>query len=295
MTAGLAVSQTVQRAALIGAGLTLLNTLVSVSTDAIAKDLVSSYPAPQLMLLSGGLAILAGLLAMLFGQRERILRTGTPRLVALRSALGAASTAGFFYALRDLPFAQVFLFIAIMPILAAVLSGLVLRERIGRGIWAALALGLAGMMFLFPEGRAALCWGHAYGLAASVAGSASIVLSRRICRSHTHSMAQVFYAQLACFATGLVIAPFVWLPMETGDLGLLALYTAFLIGTRWLMVVILRMLPAYAVMQITNVQFIWMVFVGHSVFGETTGAHLWMGAALVIGSGLWLVRAQQRG
>ncbi|MDR0809154.1 MAG: hypothetical protein LBE86_08535, partial [Gemmobacter sp.] len=72
MTAGLAVPQVVQRAALIGGVLTLFNTLVSVSTDAIAKDLVSSYPAPQLMLLSGGLAILAGLLVMLFGQRARI-------------------------------------------------------------------------------------------------------------------------------------------------------------------------------------------------------------------------------
>ncbi|MFD1808909.1 hypothetical protein ACFSHQ_14635 [Gemmobacter lanyuensis] len=54
MTATLAGSSMVSRAAWVGAGLALLNTLVSVSADAIAKDLIVSYAAPQLMALSGG-------------------------------------------------------------------------------------------------------------------------------------------------------------------------------------------------------------------------------------------------
>ncbi|RID93484.1 DMT family transporter [Gemmobacter lutimaris] len=293
MTAEVGLRPVLQKTALIGAGLVVVNTLISVSADAIAKDLITSYAAPQLMLLSGLIAVLLGLGAVAAGQGDRVLHTGSPRLVALRSALGAISTTGFFYALRFLPFAEIFVFIAIMPIFGAVLSGLVLRERLAPTIWYALGLGLAGMLFLFPEGISGITTGHWIGLAASLSGSASIVLSRRICKSHTHSMAQVFYAQLACLILGALLAPFVWQPMVLSDLALLLAYTLFIIGTRWLMVVILRMLPAYVVMQIANIQFLWMVLLGEHLFGEVTGAHLWVGSALVVASGLWLIHSQR--
>lgn len=292
MTAVLPRQGAIQRTALLGAGLTLVNTLISVSADALAKDLVAAYAAPQLMAISGLLAVTLGLLLAASGRKAMVLYTGAPRRVALRSALGAISTTGFFLALRDLPFAELFPFIAIMPIMGAVLSGLILRERIGAPVWAALAIGTLGMAFLFPEGIGGITRGHLFGFGASLTGAASIVLSRGICRSHTHSCAQVFYAQLACATLGLVLAPFVWRPMVLADVGLVVLYTAFLLATRWLMVVIVRLLPAYAVMQIANIQFVWMVILGHSIFGEQTGAHIWLGAALIIASGIWLVRAQ---
>lgn len=280
-------------AALTGAVLTVLNTLIGVTADASAKDLVSSYAAPQLMALSGLLAVALGLGLAAAGQGRMILATATPRRVALRSCLGALSTLGFFLALRDLPFAELFPFMAMMPIMGAALSALILHEKIAPKIWGALACGGIGMAILFPDGVQGMTTGHLYGFAASLAGAASIVLSRGICRSHTHAFAQVFYAQLACALLGLLALPAVWQPMGWADLGLLAVYTGFLLTTRWLMVVIVRRLPAYVVMQIANVQFIWMVLIGQSVFGETTGAHVWLGAGLIVASGIWLVQAQR--
>lgn len=283
----------IQRAAMVGAGLTVLNTLIGVTADASAKDLVSTHAAPQLMALAGLVAVSLGLGLTLAGQGRMILSTAAPRRVALRSALGAVSTLGFFLALRDLPFAELFPFMAMMPIMGAALSAVILREQIGRRVWGALVCGGLGMAIMLPEGLHSVTSGHLYALAASMAGAASIVLSRGICRSHTHAFAQVFYAQLACALLGLVALPFVWQPMTAADVGLLAVYTGFLLTTRWLMVVILRLLPAYAVMQIANVQFIWMVLVGQSVFDEAASAHLWLGAGLIIASGVWLVRAQR--
>lgn len=283
-----------RRTAYLGAGLTLLNTLVSVSADAIAKMLSGGYAAPQLMALAGMITVSLGLAAAAAGHARPVLHTGAPRLVALRSALGAVSTVCFFLALGWLPFAQIFLFMAIMPMMGALLSALLFREPLPRDVWLALGLGLLGMTFLFPDGLATLTTGHWIGFAASASGSASIVLSRRICRSHTHSMAQVFYAQLACLVLGLLFLPGVWKPMALADAGLLVGYTLFLVATRWLMVVILRLLPAHVVMQIGNVQFLWMVLLGEQLFGETTGLNVWLGAGLLIGSGVWLVQSQQR-
>lgn len=289
-----AASETgLRKAALTGAALTLLNTLVGVTADASAKDLVASHAAPQLMALSGLLAVGIGLGLSAAGQGRVILHTATPGRVALRSGLGALSTLGFFLALRDLPFAELFPFMALMPIMGAALSALILREQIAARVWVALACGMTGMLILFPDGVQSIGSGHVYGFGASLAGAASIVLSRGICRSHTHAFAQVFYAQLACAVLGLLALPFVWQPISVGDLGLLVVYTCFLLLTRWLMVTIVRLLPAYVAMQIANVQFVWMVVVGHLVFGETTGAHVWLGAGLIVASGIWLVQAQR--
>lgn len=282
-----------RKAALTGAALTILNTLVGVTADASAKDLVASYAAPQLMALSGLLAVAIGLALSAAGQRRMILGTATPGRVALRSCLGAISTLGFFLALRDLPFAELFPFMALMPIMGAALSALILREQIGTRVWVALACGMTGMLILFPDGMHSIVAGHVYGFGASLAGATSIVLSRGICRSHTHAFAQVFYAQVACATLGLSALPFVWQPISIADLGLLVVYTGFLLLTRWLMVMIVRLLPAYVAMQIANVQFVWMVLVGHLVFGESTGAHVWLGAGLIVASGIWLVQAQR--
>lgn len=279
--------------ALLGAALTIVNTLVGVSTDALAKGLVAHHAAPQLMALSASLAVVIGLGAVAGGQGRRIFATATPRRVALRSTLAAFSTIGFFLALRDLPFVQMFLFMGLMPILGALLSGLILRERLRPGIWAALALGFGGMVLMVPGGLTGLGPGHGWGFFATLCGAGSIVLSRGICRSHTHAFAQVFYAQLACATLGLVLLPWYWQPMTAADLGLLGLYTLCLLMTRWLMVVIVRLLPAYVAMQIANIQFVWMVLVGETVFGETTALATWAGSALIIAAGVWLVLAQR--
>lgn len=281
--------------ALLGAGLTLVNTLVSVSADAIAKDLIADFEAPQLMVIAGLVAMVLGLGAAAAGYGRMVLATPVPGLVALRSGFGMISTLGFFYAFRHLPFAEVFLFVAIMPLIAAILSAPLLGERLGPMVWLALMAGLGGMLFLVPHGPATLGDGHAAGLLAALTGTVSLVLSRKIGRAGgTHSAAQVFYAQLACLIGGAVVLPFTFTPMDAPAVAMVVLYALCILATRWLMVVILRMLPAHSVMQISQVQFLWMVAIGHGIFGETTAATVWIGAALVIGAGLWLVRAQRQ-
>lgn len=281
--------------ALIGAGLTVLNTLVSVSADALAKDLIAAFEAPQLMVIAGAVALLMGLAASAGGHAKAVLGTPVPGLVALRSAFGMISTLGFFYAFRYLAFAEVFLFVAIMPLFAAILSVPLLGERLSRPAWLALAMGLGGMLFLASPGQEVLGIGHLAGLFAALTGTVSLVLSRKIGRiGGTHVAAQVFYGQLACLIGGAMVLPFTYAPMSGGAVALVVLYALCLIATRWLMVVILRLMPAHAVMQISQVQFLWMVVIGQGIFGEATSAHIWLGAGLVIAAGLWLVQMQRR-
>ena len=200
----------------------------------------------------------------------------------------------FFYAFRLLPFAEVFLFIALIPLVAALLSGPVLGEAVRPQVWVALVVGTVGVMCLFPGGLSSVGLGHLVALAAVVLGTVSMVASRYIGQRDDNILSQVFYPNLALMAVMACALPFVFQPMGLADLGWACAYAVFLFGARWVLVAALRLLPAYVVTPLMNLQFLWMVAIGFVAFGETPWMGVFVGAAIVIAAGSWLVWDQTR-
>jgi drug/metabolite transporter (DMT)-like permease len=287
--------------ALSGALLVILYTGFIASADGITKLLAGGYAPAQLYVLSG--ALVAGLCALscVLGERGlgrmraalvQGLRTSCIWAMGLRSAATVLAAVCFFYAFRLLPFAEVFVFIGLMPLLAGLMSGPILGERVRRVAWIALAVGFGGVICVFPGGIAALSGGHGVALAASVLGTFSITLSRYIGRYESNVLAQVFYPNLALCMIMLPVLPFVWQPMPLPDVLWAISYAVALFGARWLLVAALRLLPSYAVTPLMNLQFVWMVAIGALVFGEVVRPEAWIGAAAIMASGLFLVRDQ---
>ncbi|MCZ4351432.1 DMT family transporter [Roseovarius aestuarii] len=277
---------------LTGVGLTSLYTLLISSADAITKMFAASYAAPQLFALSGGIVALLALVANRTGRAPRGMATGCPKVMALRSVATVLGSIAFFYAFRLLPFAEVFLFIAIIPLITALLSGPVLGEAVRPQAWGALMLGLVGLLCLVPGGIYTLGLGHAVALAAVLLGTVSMMASRYIGTRDDNLLAQVFYPNLSLAVVMACALPFVWTPMALGDLGWACVYAGVLFGARWVIVAAFRALPAYVVTPLMNLQFLWMVIIGAVVFGELPGAVVYLGAALVIAAGAWLIYDQ---
>lgn len=283
-----------QGQAALGAVFVLGYTLVISSADAITKLIAAGYPAAQLFALSGLMvAAMSWGTAQLRGQGTK-LRCQCPRAMALRSALTVVGSVAFFQAFRLLPFAEVFLFIGTVPILAGLFSNLLLGERVSLGAWAALVAGCLGMLCLFPQGLSSIGLGHGVAFVACATGALSLVLARYIAGFGTSDLAQVYYPNLALGLSMAVVLPFVCRPMPLSDLAWVAAYGGLLFVARWLCVAALRLLPAYTVTPLMNVQFIWMVALGAVVFGEMPGGHVFLGGAIVIGSGVFLVCDQMR-
>lgn len=278
--------------ALIGALLAVAYTGLIASADGITKLLAGQYAAAQLYGLSGamvaGFCLLADRLPALRGG----FRTTCPRAMALRSAATVIAAVCFFYAFRLLPFAEVFVFIGLMPLLAGAMSGLVLKEPVRPAAWAALGAGSAGVLFLFPGGFASASLGHLVALGAAVFGTFSMTMARFIGRYESNALAQVFYPNLTLCAVMVLVLPFVWMPMPLADVAWAAGYAFLLFAARWLLVVALRLLVSYAVTPLMNLQFIWMAVIGVVFFGEFPPAATFIGGAVVIASGLYLVWEQ---
>jgi drug/metabolite transporter (DMT)-like permease len=148
------------------------------------------------------------------------------------------------------------------------------------------------VLCLFPGGIAAVTWGHGVALLAVVTGTASMVIARYIGRFESNALAQVLYPNLAIAGVMGLALPFVWQPMPLVDLGWAAGYAVLLFSARWLLVIALRLLAAYAVTPLMNLQFVWMVILGAVFFGEVPGVHIYLGVSIVIASGLYLVYDQ---
>lgn len=277
-------------AALTGTLLVLVYTALISSADAITKLLAGGYAAPQLYCVSGLLVVAMALTAdrVKSGPRQG-LRTTCPRAMALRSGMTVISVTCYFYAFRLLPFAEVFVFIGLVPLLAGLLSGPILGEHVRAPAWLALGAGFVGVLCLFPEGLDGIGPGHGVALAASVSGTLSMVISRYIGRREANTLAQVFYPNLSLACVMGLALPFVWVPMPLMDFGWAVAYAGVLFAGRWILVIALSRLAAYAVTPLMNLQFVWMVILGAVVFGEIPGAHIYLGVAIVIASGTYLV------
>ena len=277
------------RASITGAGLVGVYTGLISCADGITKLISASFAAPQLYGIAG--LVVAGLCVLCdrHGSRRAGLRTHCPGAMALRSGATVLALLGFFHALRLLPLTDVFVFVGLMPILAGLMSGPILGEPVRPAAWAALLAACLGVVCLFPQGLGAMTAGHLWALLAAVLGTFSMVMARFIGKRENNALAQVFYPNLA---VGLVMGlalPFVWAPMGWIDLGWILAYAILLFSARWLLVVALRLLPAYVVTPLMNLQFGWMVLIGAVAFGEFPGAGTYLGVAIVVGSGLFLV------
>ncbi len=280
-------------AILAGVGLMFLGTLFASGADAALKSVASDYAAPQVLVIAAVLSIGLTLFANIGHGFRRVVQTGAPIAMAARAGATVVAATGFYQAFVRLPFAEVFLFIGAMPLLAAVLSALFLREPVSVRGWLVLGIGFAGLFCIFPITQSSAHWtGFGFAGLGSVAGTVSVVLARHIARHNTHSLAQVFLPQLGLGLVMLVQAPFVYAPMTSGDFARVCLYATLVFGARWTMVIVARLLPAWMTLQLLSVQFVWMVGLGFLLFDEQPTVQVYLGAALIVVAGALLARQE---
>jgi drug/metabolite transporter (DMT)-like permease len=272
-----------------GAALVVVYTGMMAAADGITKFIAGGYAAPQLFVLSSALVMAFALAGTQAGGQGAGLRIRSRTAMVVRSVLTVIASVAFFQAFRLLPFADVFLFIGLIPLIAAALSGPVLNEAPRPMAWAALSVGAGGILFLMPGGLSGAQAGHGWALLAAVTGCGSMLMARLIAKVERAPLAQVFWPNAALLVAMAVALPFVWKPMSFVDLCWVTAYAAALFAARYVVAEALRLLPAYVATPLMNLQFVWMVVIGLLAFGEVPTLGTWAGVVLVVGSGFWLV------
>ena len=274
-----------------GALLMLLGMAAFAGNDAIGKWLVADYGVAQVILLR---SLAAGLLMaplLLRGGRvvARIRSAPRPRLQALRAICATAEVFCFYLAVSYMPLADVMAFWMAAPIYVVAISPLLLGERVGVRTWAAVALGFAGVLILLAPSLQVSGPGVAFALLGTAAFAAIMVLGRSLRETPDRDL--VLFQLAAAAGAGLLLAPFDWQPVQSsGDLALLFLLGVVATAAHMLVTRALKLADASVVAPLQYSLLVWGVVLGFLVFGDVPAPGMVLGAALIVGSGLIVLR-----
>ncbi|NNG05883.1 MAG: DMT family transporter [Inquilinus sp.] len=263
--------------------------------DTCAKWLVlSGLPPLEVAFIryAGHLLIIAGLV----GPRDwrGVARTNAPLVAVLRGGFLAGATIFNFFALRYLPLSVTSAIFFTVPLWICLLGGPMLGEWIGPRRATAVAVGFAGILIVTRPGLGAMHWAVLLSIGASLCASLYFLQTRRLAGIDSTPTQQVYAAGIGTLA---LAAPALLDWSWPGDLvGWLAF--AAIGGFGWaghqITVIAHRMAPATTLAPFVYLQIIFMTGAGWIVFGTVPDVWVFVGAAVVVASGLFIWMRERR-
>jgi drug/metabolite transporter (DMT)-like permease len=260
--------------------------------DAGLKLLSGHYPPMQVAALRGLSALpVVFAWAMFAGGPAQLINVRWP-LHLVRGVLSVIMMATFVFGIQQLSLAKTYALFFVAPLLIAILSVLTLGERVSRAQWIAIAIGFGGVLFVRPP--------EIVGWAAPVAilGTAlcyalSSILVKIIGRTDsTQSMVFWMTCMLAIGATALALPA--WQPIQGAHhliIGGIAITGA--VG-QWGITEAFKHAPAASVAPLEYSGMAWVILIDLFVWSVMPEWQTLVGAAVIIGSGLYLLRFESR-
>ena len=264
--------------------------------DTLSKHAVEHLSTPVLVAIRSAMVLLLVLPWVARAGGLAALRTRRPLAHLMRGILSVCSLITFFESLRLLPLATVVAICFAAPLFMTLMSVVLLREQVGWQRWTALAAGFAGVSVIIgPQAMdGELGRGAWMALTAALFYAASTTSVRWL--AATESDLSMIVSQNVCMlVAGLVGLAFVPLEPPGVRMGFVIFASAalLLLGQRMTFRA-LRLAPVGAVAPFHYTELVWATLFGWLFWREWPAAHVWWGAALVVGAGLYAIWQERR-
>jgi drug/metabolite transporter (DMT)-like permease len=276
-----------------GIGCMVLGGLLLTLNDATIKWLTGGLPVGQIMFSRGLVAILIIVAVVAVRRRPAALKVTRPGAQAARAAAMVCSTFLFVSGLRWLPLADAVALSFIGPVLLTAMAPFFLGENVGWRRWSAVLIGFAGMLVMLRPGTDGIQWAALLPVGAAFAGTVRDILTRRLAGSDG-SLATLFYSTLGVALAGLATAPLGWNAPAPIDFALLALTGCLLCSAHFLQIEAFRLAEAAVLAPFKYTSLLWAAIVGFAVWQHVPDAVTLSGGALVVASGLYIFRREQK-
>jgi drug/metabolite transporter (DMT)-like permease len=283
--------------ALRGILLMVLSVFLFSSMDAIIKWASSDYPTGQIVFFRNFLAFVPVFLFLWHTGTPMPLRTTRIRGHLIRGLVGVASMSLFFLALGLLPLADTMALGMSGPIFLTALSVPLLGERVGLRRWSAVIVGFIGVLVMVRPGSGVFQPAALIALGGAFFYALAMVSIRHLSRSEPATTI-VFYFTLFAAIIGLLTWPLGALaPASLGawarpDLeGWAVLISIGLIGgtAQLTMTYAFKLAPVAVIAPFEYGAIIVGVAYGFAIWSEVPDLYVLIGAAIVIGSGLYIL------
>jgi drug/metabolite transporter (DMT)-like permease len=243
---------------------------------------------------AAALPLIAGW-AMLSGGVATI-RTARIGAHARRAAMGLTGMALNFSGMILLPMAEATTISLSVPIFSVLLAAILLGERIGPWRWAAVLFGFVGVVVALRPGD--LHWHDAMGLGALIALGGAMMTAliniavRDLGRTENATTTVFWFSGLSMIPLGIAM-PFVVTAHDPLTWGLIAGLALCGAVAQLLLTAALRLGPVAVVIPMDYSGLIWSLLFGWWIFGQLPASSTWLGAPLIIASGLVILWREQ--
>ena len=279
-------------AVLAGAVLMLGAMALLAVSDGAAKELGRRFPVWEVVWARYAFNLLAVAPPLLLRHRARELWPARPLLQLARGVALLVSTALYFGALALMPLADTLALTFVSPLVVAALAPWLLGERVGWRAYAAVAIGFAGTLLVARPGPGVLDAGAPLALGAGASYGLFLIATRRL--AGTAPLVTLGWtAAVGALATSALL-PFVWRAPGLGELALMAGLGAGTALAHLLFIRAFASTPATLLAPLTYLEIVGAAGVGYVAFGEFPDALTWLGAAVIVASGLAVTFGDRR-
>lgn len=281
-----------------------------VSMDAVAKLLTQDFSQFQVVwarfffhMIWLGLLLRQAILA--------VLSSGNLTLQLMRSTLLMLTTLLFFSGLRttDLSTATSIMFLS--PIFVTLLAIPLLGERVGVRRFAGVLIGFIGALVIvhprdqltaslgstLPSVQSYSDWlpeaGHLLLICAAASNALYQIMTRKL-RLVDGPMTTLFYSGVVGVIVMSIWAPFVWQPPVTNQWLLMMLLGLLGCASHFCLIRAFRNAPASLVVPFSYSSLLWATLLGFVLFNSVPDRWTLAGAALIVGSGLYILYRESR-
>jgi drug/metabolite transporter (DMT)-like permease len=259
--------------------------------DALLKFFVEFYPPMQVSALRGLASIPFLLVPALFTGSLADFKPVRWQLLLIRGVLSLVIMGGFMYAVQALSLADAYAIFLSAPLIVTALSVPFLGERVGWRRWAAICVGMAGVIaMLRPTAAGLLTIGALGALISAICYAFNAIMLRVLARTET-AVAVVFwqFVLLSAFSTAIVYAFWDWVPVRLEHVGWLALLGLTGAIAARLMTEAFRSAPPSVIAPFEYTALLWGVAIDWAFWNTLPGASVYFGGGIVIASGLYII------
>ncbi len=260
--------------------------------DTVAKLLTDTLHPVQIVW-SRQLGLLLGVVVLLMMRGRGILKSANPTLQIGRGVLAVCSATLFVAAVGYVPLADAVAVTFVAPFLVTVMGALILRERVGPRRWTAVGVGFIGMLIVIRPGMGVVHPAMLLIMAAAFFFAMRQILSRML-SGGDRTVTTVAYTAITSSAILTVPLPFFWQTPDLGrDVPLLIGVAALAAGGEVLVIKSLELAEAVVLAPVHYSLLIWGTAYGWLVFGQFPDIWTWVGAAVIMGTGLYVVHRER--
>ncbi|MCC6718757.1 MAG: DMT family transporter [Acetobacteraceae bacterium] len=265
--------------------------------DATNKFLVTSLPVAQALFFRS-MTISLGCLAVGRGQVVAAIVASPVRArMLVRAVITLVAWLCYFSAAPLLPFAQMMTLYFASPIITTLLATRLLDERVSPVRWASIFLGFAGVVVSAdPRGLLAgetPAWAIGLVMAAAVLWAHAAIMMRQIARHEGALVQMLLQNGFFLVVTGAWTA-FHWVAPSALQLMLLIAIGAIGAGGQLFQFAAIRRAPVAVMAVVEYSGLVWAFALGWLIFADDPPMAVYLGAAIILAAGMFLVAMEQR-